>query len=982
MLDIPILVEGQRIEVRGEQFLVQAVRNLTHGQIVTVQGISELVRYQKLILDTRLESTLRVVNARNMTLRQDTEHSSNRTMLAIETCWRYTAVSAPVITLAGTAGINLADYQRIPTEGALSLPQSRILLADGVGMGKTIQVGMLLAELMRRGRADRILVIALKSILTQFQQELWQRFAIPLKRLDSQGIAQIRSEIPVNKNPFDIFDKSIISIDTLKNDGQFKQKLDKARWDVIVIDECHVVANDGSMRGQLAERLARQCDAMVLTSATPHNGKAENFKNLLDLLDPSIVAASENEVPQREDLQHMVFRRFKHHIADQKIQDQFQERRVEALSSELSANELEVLEKQYELRRHERSRNHKGTELFSITLFKSILSSPRAAIETLVTRLKRHDPQHEQPITDPLEQNLLQEMEKLLNSMLLNQEDTKFQVLVRKLQDLKLNSRQEGNRFVIFSERIKTLEYLQTRLKEAFGLKEEQVPMFHGSLTDTEQQALVESFGRQDSPIKVLLASDSGSQGVNLHYFCHHMFNYDLPWSIITLEQRNGRIDRYGQTQTPYIYYLINKTSQQSTDLETDLRILDRLREKEEQVHRSLGDASSVMKLYDALKEEKLVAKAIALQDESILDKQGTTLSSDDASTTAPSASETEGETDWLAKLFDDEEVTAVSSETNAAVAYAPPTLFTDSFDYYQLLTQVQDPLEVNISVDRGGKTISYQPTYNNEVASRGQQLAQRFRDALPAELFPTKAEVVAFKLTTDKELVMKSIQDARGSQNSKRLWATFQPLYDMHPAVMMMVDKFKASIGSQEIPVGCFRHPVPEPLKNKAFYVCRITQANMAGYNMLDAFRIVQVSLDDYSLLTGANQVLTLEQWAPQVRPTEQLAQFSLSDHVMTSLQDKLPAVVDHVEDLWRHTLLPETTTHLHQLCHAKEERLQTVLTREQLALETSENATSKKATEARLHEAQKQLDQLTSIQTLENNPFIEVLAVWVQGA
>lgn len=957
----PALVEGQRIETRGEQFIVLSVTNLSNGQRIRVQGISELVRYQVLELDTRLEQSLKVLDPRQMTLVQDQAESSTKVMLSIETAWRYAAVTKPVITLAGTAGINLADYQRIPTEGALALPQPRILLADGVGMGKTIQVGMLLAELMRRGRADRILVIALKSILTQFQQELWQRFAIPLKRLDSQGIAQIKSEIPGNKNPFDIFDKSIISIDTLKNVEEFRLKLDKARWDVIVIDECHVVANDGSMRGQLAERLAKQCDALILTSATPHNGKAENFKNLLNLLDPTIIGANEADMPLREDLQHMVFRRFKHHIKQQNVQEQFQDRVVEPLPAELSDRELAILELQYDLRKHERSKALRGSDLFSITLFKSILSSPRAAVETIVARLKRHLPTAESPLNDPIEKELLVEMQDLLNEGILAQEDSKLEVLVQQLKKLKLNNAQGGERFVIFSERIWTLDYLQTGLKEAFGLKDEQVPKFEGSLTDTEQQALVESFGQRDSPIKVLLASDSGSQGVNLHYFCNHMFNYDLPWSIITLEQRNGRIDRYGQKKTPYIYYLINKTSQNKSDLETDLRILDRLREKEEEVHKTLGDASSVMKLYDSVKEGNLVAKAIIARDPTLLDQTET-------------ESADEEEIDWEALL------TATSAEP-APQPYIAPTLFGNPFDYYKLLTTVQDPVEVEISVSEGDKTISYQPTYNSQVASRGQQLAQRLRDALPAELFPTRSGPVAFRLTTDKELVMKSIQDARGTQNGKRMWADWQPLYDLHPAVIMMVDKFRASVKTNEIPLACFRHQVMTGWANKAYYICRITQANKAGYNVLDDFRVIQVSLDDYAILSGAGDALSLEAWSGNVRPKQGAAQFSLQPHILEALQQKLPDVVDMAAHLWETDLLPATQQHLTLLAGPRAKRIKAIMDGLESQLAEANNPQKQRSLENRLSNAKVQQQDLDKITELEPQPYIEVLAVWVQA-
>ena len=173
-------------------------------------------------------------------------------------------------------------YQQRPAELALKNLRPRILLADVVGLGKTLEIGLILAELIRRGRGDRILVVTPQQVLEQFQLELWTRFAIPLIRLDSLGIERIQREIPAGRNPFTYYKRIIISIDTLKNEGRYGQHLDAMHWDAVVIDESHNLIGERNLRNRLAKRLAKRTDALLLASATPHNGDARSFAELID----------------------------------------------------------------------------------------------------------------------------------------------------------------------------------------------------------------------------------------------------------------------------------------------------------------------------------------------------------------------------------------------------------------------------------------------------------------------------------------------------------------------------------------------------------------------------------------------------------------------------------------------------------------------------------------------------------------------------
>ena len=192
----------------------------------------------------------------------DTSDKYSAALLYLESQRRRSVANDDQIHLGHRGVMNLVPYQLDPALQALRQPRSRILIADAVGLGKTLEAGILSTELIQRGRGKRILVVTQKSMLTQFQKEWWSRFTIPLVRLDSVGLARVRNRIPANHNPFNYFDRSIISMDTLKNNLEYRNYLGNAWWDIIVIDECHNVAareseTGLSRRARLARHLPR-----------------------------------------------------------------------------------------------------------------------------------------------------------------------------------------------------------------------------------------------------------------------------------------------------------------------------------------------------------------------------------------------------------------------------------------------------------------------------------------------------------------------------------------------------------------------------------------------------------------------------------------------------------------------------------------------------------------------------------------------------
>lgn len=589
--------------IRDEEWLVRRVDPSSDGgELLVCDGVSDLVRGRTAHFLTRLEEQVELLHPEQTRLVQDDSSHFNASMLYIEGVLRRNLPNDDRIRLGNRAVMNLVPYQLDPALQALQQPRQRILIADATGLGKTLEAGILATELIQRGRGTRILVITLKSMLTQFQKEFWSRFSIPLVRLDSAGLAAVRNRIPANHNPFNHYDRAIISIDTLKNNLEYRNYLENAWWDIIIIDECHNVAARAqesglSRRARLARLLSTRSDTLILLSATPHDGSARSFASLMSLLDPTAISDPDDYTPEDFRDKGLVIRRFKKDIRSQ-VEGDFRDRVTEVVRAQATPAEEVAFQALLDIPfthggKRQTGRQH---ELQRVGMQKGLFSSPAAALQSTRNRiatLLRKDASTEDECKEVA---ALQSFAQALESVTAD-EFGKYQRFLRLLRDTGYDwsPTAANDRLVVFSERVETIHWLRERLSVDLKLKADQIDVLHGALSDTDQQALVERFGRSEDPIRVLLCSDVASEGLNLHYFCHRLVHFDLPWSLMVFQQRNGRIDRYGQHQQPRITYLLTETDIEK--IRGDLRILEVLQQKDERANRDLGDPSALREL-------------------------------------------------------------------------------------------------------------------------------------------------------------------------------------------------------------------------------------------------------------------------------------------------------------------------------------------------------------------------------------------------
>ena len=763
---------GMRTIIRDEEWMVKKIETNSLGnKALHCIGISPLVKDREAIFLTDLEE-IQIVNPAEVNLIPDDSPFYKRTLLYLESQWRQQIPTDSNLHVGHRAAMDLMPYQLDPAKLALKSTRQRILIADTVGLGKTLEAGILMSELIARGKGKRILVVTVKSMMTQFQKEMWNRFTIPLVRLDSSKIQKIRANLPSNYNPFFYYDKTIVSIDTLKRDVEYRTHLENAYWDIIVIDEAQNVAERGdhqAQRSRLAKLLADRSDTMIMLSATPHDGRAKSFASLMNMLDPTAIADPENYT--KEDIKGLCIRRFKKDVKNQ-VSGSFLERNITLERCHASVREEQSYDIFADMQLEMDLGKSRGTgQLFKTSLEKSLFSSPAACIKSIDARLKKL---YKKYFADDIKDIKL--LEELRDSLLkITPKDfMRYQKLLYLLnsKEYAWNPKDTGDRVVIFTERIETMKYLAEHLRQDLGLKANAIQEISGSMSDAEQQRIVEEFGRTESPMRVLVASDVASEGLNLHYLSHRMIHFDIPWSLMVFQQRNGRIDRYGQKKRPDIRYMLIESD--NKQIKGDMRIIEILVTKEEQALKNIGDPALLLGKFSIEDEELVVADAI---------ENG---SDETAFSDTLDAGEDEFDP-FEALMAAAGETEEVESESDVVT---DDTLFSD-IDYLSNALSYLNQKE-NLPVQK-------LQTVSGLDIKITDDMRRRLSALVPEEALP---EGDTLRVSDDKKFCMEMMRESMQNNMAETAWPKTQYLWPLHPILSWVNDKAGLLYGRGEAPI------------------------------------------------------------------------------------------------------------------------------------------------------------------------------------
>ena len=535
----------------------------------------------------------------------------------------------------GNIAVEPRGYQLVPLLMALRLSTVRLLIADDVGIGKTIEAALIARELMDRGEIARLAILCPPHLVEQWQSELETRFNLHAIALTSASASRIERDLPHGVRLFDHHPVVVVSLDYIKSERHREQFL-AAAPECIIVDEAHTCASSGAgkqLRFELLQRLARDAQRhLILLTATPHSGDETAFYNLLSLLDPRFAALQGRMTasdPLRQELaRHFVQRRRKD-IAEWQAETQdgrgFPRRMKTELTYQLSGEWGAFFDAVQDYCREmaeaieQQDTQQSGARLIwyaTLALLRCVASSPAAAVKALTTRLegtladddlltdeRLHDGEADDLMGSDLEppaqlqdasrlHDLIAEAQRLSGK----KGDPKLAALIRHIGSLL----EDGYHPVVFCRYVATAHYVAEHLKAAFPTAT--VDAVTGELTPEERRERVEDM--EEAGRRILVATDCLSEGINLQHLFTAVVHYDLAWNPTRHEQREGRVDRFGQQadevrctmlygqDNPVDGFVLNVILRKGETIQKELGVLVPLPEDEARINQALVKAA------------------------------------------------------------------------------------------------------------------------------------------------------------------------------------------------------------------------------------------------------------------------------------------------------------------------------------------------------------------------------------------------------
>ncbi|QEM45170.1 helicase-related protein [Mycolicibacterium grossiae] len=579
------------------------------------------------------------------------------------------AAEAQRIRLAGRSdpmlAVSTSDVEPLPHQiravyGEL-LPRTplRFLLADDPGAGKTIMAGLYIKELILREDVKRCLIVAPGSLVEQWQDELRLKFG-----MDFEILAPGSSEVVLGANVFDSKRLLIARMDQLARNGHLVARLDEAEFDLVVIDEAHRMSAQWfngelkeSKRFQLGRVLSERARHFLLMTATPHNGKEEDFQTFLSLLDEDRFAGRGPRHAQADTAEGFMRRMVKEDLLTFEGKKLFPERHATTVDFALSPSEMHLYDRVSEYVREgmnlaDRLEGKRKLTLgFALTVLqRRLASSPAAIFQSLRRRADRlqqtrddilagrmarasvdtligdvgdeidpddYDAEElesmEETVLDgasaartaaELETEVadLRDLARIAEGVLLSQQDSKW-VQLRAVLESEILAKGDDTRhkLIVFTEHRDTLDYLEGRIASLVG-RPDAVVVIHGGVNRQDRRRVTEEFTHNPAT-KILVATDAAGEGLNLQA-AHLMVNYDLPWNPNRIEQRFGRIHRIGQTDVCELWNMVARDTREG---EVFRRLLDKVQEQRAayggKVFDVLGTSMGNVKLADLLRD-------------------------------------------------------------------------------------------------------------------------------------------------------------------------------------------------------------------------------------------------------------------------------------------------------------------------------------------------------------------------------------------